>query len=146
MRENAFLKAVKEICEADSRYDMEAYIFIREALDYSIKMLEKPDEGPSHHLSGQELLEGVRQYALSEFGPMALKVLNSWGISKTDDFGDIVFNLVNSGEFGKTENDKAEDFSGGYDFHDAFAKPFLPTTGPDKQPPSTSKKPPRKHV
>ena len=146
MRETAFMEAVNQICDADTRYDMEAYIFIREALDYTIKMLQKPDSGSSRHLSGQELLEGLRQYALSEFGPMALKVLNSWGITSTDDFGAIVFNLVNAGEFGKTDDDKAEDFTGGYDFHDAFAKPFLPKGAGDGDTPPPAKKPKRKHL
>jgi uncharacterized repeat protein (TIGR04138 family) len=146
MRETAFMEAVKQIFDNDSRYDMEAYIFMREALDYTIKMLEKPDAGPSRHLSGQELLEGLRQYALSEFGPMSLKVLASWGISSSDDFGAIVFNLVNAGEFGKTDDDKAEDFSGGYDFHDAFAKPFLPKGTSDSDTPPPAKAPKRKHL
>ncbi len=120
------MEVVRQIRERDPRYDIEAYFFIREALDYTGKMLEKPQEGTSRHVSGRELLEGIRKYSLEEFGPMALKVLNSWGISKTDDFGEIVFNLVNIGELGKTEEDNIEDFKNGYDFHDAFAKPFLP--------------------
>jgi len=144
MRETAYMEAIKNICEKDPRYDLEAYIFIREALDYSIKMLQKPDKGPARHLAGRELLEGLRQYVIEEFGPMALKVLNSWGITKTEDFGEIVFNLVNAGEFGKTDDDKPEDFKNGYSFHDAFAKPFLPTTPPDQRveppPPSPRKR------
>ncbi len=130
MRETAFMEAIKRICDNDPRYDMEAYIFIREGLDYTIRMLQKPEKGPARHVSGQELMEGIRQYALTEFGPMALKVLNSWGIEKTDDFGEVVFNLVQSGELGKTEEDRREDFKGGYDFQEAFAKPFLPKTPP----------------
>jgi uncharacterized repeat protein (TIGR04138 family) len=128
MRETAFIEAIKQICENDPRYDMEAYIFIREGLDHTIKVLQKPEKGPQRHVSGQELMEGIRQYALQEFGPMAFKVLTSWGIAKTEDFGEIVFNLVQSGELGKTDEDRREDFKDGYDFHDAFAKPFLPET------------------
>jgi uncharacterized repeat protein (TIGR04138 family) len=112
-------------------------------LDYTIKMLEKPESGPARHVSGHELLEGVRRYALSEFGPIALKTLNSWGITETDDIGAIVFNLVQAGEFGKTDEDKSEDFTGGYDFHEAFAKPFLPTSPPNGAS-DTPTKPPRK--
>ena len=130
MRETAFIEAIKQICENDSRYDMEAYIFIREGLDYTIRMLQKPENGPGRHVSGQELMEGIRQYALEEFGPMALKVLTSWRIKKTEDLGEIVFNLVQAGELGKTEEDRREDFKDGYSFHDAFEKPFLPKVSP----------------
>ncbi len=126
MREAAFMESVKRIRERDQRYDIEAYFFIREALDFTMKMLEKPDEGPARHVSGGELLEGIRRFALNEFGPITLKVLNTWGIRKTDDIGEIVFNLVESGELGKTDKDRREDFAGGFDFEDAFAKPFLP--------------------
>jgi uncharacterized repeat protein (TIGR04138 family) len=131
MREAAFMEIVKQICEKDSRYDIEAYLFVREALDYTIKMLQKPEGGPSRHVSGQELLEGIRRYVIDEFGPISKTVLNDWGIEKTNDIGDIVFNLVQAGEFGKTDEDKSEDFAGGYDFHDAFVKPFLPKTASD---------------
>jgi len=126
MRKTAFMDVIKKICAKDTRYDMEAYIFIREALDNTIKRLKKPDKGPERHVSGQELSEGVRLYALEEFGPITLKVLNSWGIEKTEDFGEIVFNLVNAGELGKTEEDKRDDFSNSYDFYEVFKKPFLP--------------------
>lgn len=128
MRETAFMEAIKSICEQDSRYDMEAYFFIREALDYTIRMLEKPAQGPGRHVSGRELLEGIRQYTLEEFGPMSLKVLNSWGLTNTADVGNLVFNLVHAGELGKTDEDKLEDFAEGFDFYEAFAKPFLPSS------------------
>lgn len=130
MRETAFMEAIKQICEDDPRYDIEAYIFIREGLDHTIKMLQKPEKGPARHVSGQELTEGIREYALSEFGPMAFKVLTSWGIKQTEDLGEVVFNLVQAGELGKTEEDRREDFKDGYDFHDAFEKPFLPKNSP----------------
>ena len=59
---------------------------------------------------------------------MALRVLNTWGLKRTEDIGEIVFNLVDSGKLRKTAEDSRKDFSGGYDFADAFAVPFLPTT------------------
>ena len=126
MRETGFMETLKKIYAEDRRYDMEAYVFMREALDYTIKTLGKPDKGPERHISGEELLEGIRRYALQEFGPITLKVLNTWGINNTEDFGDIVFNLVNAGELGKTEEDKREDFKNSYDFREAFEIPFLP--------------------
>ena len=79
-------------------------------------------------MSGQQLLEGIREFALRQYGPMAITVLDEWGVRRCEDFGEIVFNLVDHGHglFGKTETDSREDFKGGYDFEEAFKKPFLP--------------------
>ncbi|MFC1497112.1 Minf_1886 family protein [Verrucomicrobiota bacterium] len=126
MQELDFGKIVKDIISKDPRYDAEAYSFTREAVDFTVKTLDKPIEGPDRHISGRELLDGIRQYALQEFGPMALTVFRIWGINNTSDFGEMVFALVDSGVLGKTEQDNKEDFANGYDFNEAFAKPFLP--------------------
>lgn len=109
------------ILERDARYKTGAYLFVREALDHTVRQLEKP-----RHVSGPELLEGIRQYALAQYGPVAKRVLHEWGISECIDFGHIVFNLVNEGLLGKTNEDSIEDFSGGYDFTEAFLHPFRP--------------------
>ena len=126
MQENAFLEIISNICDKDNRYELEAYLFVRQALDTTVKALNKPKEGPGRHVTGQELLEGIRLFTLQEFGPMSLTVLHTWSIYKTDDFGNIVFNLVESGVLGSTSEDSQADFSGGYDFEEAFKKPFLP--------------------
>lgn len=128
MSDASFLKAVNAICEKDHRYHGEAYFFLREALSYTGKLLKKPAEGAKRHVKGQELLEGIRAYALEEYGPVAITMFRTWGIEKTEDFGEIVFNLVESGELGKTPEDRREDFAGGYDFHQAFVVPFLPSS------------------
>lgn len=133
MNEAPFMEAVEGICKKDSRYNAEAYVFMREALDFTAKMLNKPSEGPERHMTGAELLDGIRAYALQEFGPMAFTTLNTWGIKTTKDFGEIVFNLVESGKLGSTEEDKREDFADGYDFFDAFARPFLPAPPPKRR-------------
>lgn len=134
MYEGHFFEVVEEICGKDSRYDPEAYAFLRNALDFTNKLLNKPTEGAGRHVTGQELLHGIKNFAIQEFGPMALTVLNTWGIRKTEDFGEIVFNLVETGKLGRTEQDKKEDFAGGYDFYEAFAKPFIPAPQPDSLP------------
>lgn len=120
------LEKLKSICQQDPRYDMEAYVFLREALEYTAKTREKPSTGPGHHVSGRELSEGFRDLALQSFGPLTLHVLNDWGVWRTEDIGELVFNLVEAGELGKTDEDKREDFANGYDFDEAFEKPFLP--------------------
>jgi uncharacterized repeat protein (TIGR04138 family) len=78
-------------------------------------------------VSGHELLEGIRLYALQQFGPMARTVLEDWGIRACEDFGEIVFNMVEHKILSKTDDDSREHFKGGYDFRDAFEKPFIPS-------------------
>lgn len=126
MSDLSFDDALKLICSKDSRYEPDAYYFVSEGLTYTAKMLKRPRQGTGRHISGRELLEGIRGYAIQEFGPMALTVLRSWGITRTEDVGEIVFNMVEVGKLGKTDQDKREDFANGYDFTEAFAVPFMP--------------------
>lgn len=128
MKNPNIAELIEPIIKRDSRYTLEAYFFVRDGLDYTVRKLEKP-----RHVSGKELLEGLREYALAEYGPVAKRVLSEWGINQCVDFGNIVFNLVNEGLLGKTEEDSIEDFMEGYDFTEAFIQPFRPKksgTGP----------------
>ncbi len=112
---------LQTILARDPRYTAEAYAFVRVGLDYTVRRLDKP-----RHVSGHELLDGIREFALAEFGPMTKTVLNGWGIVRTEDVGEIVFNMVETGLLGKTEKDSRADFAAGYDFDEAFRKPFRP--------------------
>lgn len=129
MHKQNFAEAVDEIRKLDPRYDRDAYLFVREGLDYTLKLLKKQAHtDPKHrHVSGQELLDGLRQFALDQFGPMAKTVLEHWGVRKCEDFGELVFNMVEKGILGKTDQDSREDFRGGFDFNEAFVRPFQPT-------------------
>jgi len=118
---------LQTILTRDPRYTAEAYALVRAGLDYTVRRLDKP-----RHVSGQELLDGIREFALAEFGPMTKTVLNSWGIRRTEDVGEIVFNMVETGLLGKTEKDSRADFANGYDFDDAFRKPFRPAAHPTR--------------
>ena len=126
MSEKNFPEVIKEIHTKDDRLGKGAYYFIREALDHTLKKLEKADRTNKGHVSGNELLNGIRDYALDRFGPMTMTLMEHWNISKCRDFGDIVFNLVDHGILGRTENDSLDDFEGGYNFKEAFEHPFLP--------------------
>ncbi len=114
-----FVKGVEGIVEHDRRYSSEAYFFVSEVLSFTQETL-----GKKGHVTGQELLDGMRRYAMREFGYMARVVLESWGVKRTEDVGEIVFKLVNHGLLGKTENDSRNDFSSGYDFRKAFDESF----------------------
>lgn len=130
MQDLEFNEIVGLICKEDSRFNRKAYTFVRQALDHTVKELKKkkPERtGKSQHVTGAELLEGIRSFALEQFGPMTKTVLTTWGITRCSDFGDIVFNLIDYNVFSKTESDRREDFANLYDFEEAFVKPFVPT-------------------
>ncbi|MEO5959062.1 MAG: Minf_1886 family protein [Opitutaceae bacterium] len=133
MQNPDFGESVTLICKEDPRFDRRAYDFVRLGLDHTVKELRKKDTSRaerSRHVSGSELLEGLRVYALDQYGPLAKTVLNAWGIRRCRDFGDIVFNLIEYNVFSKTDNDRREDFSDLFDFDDAFVKPFQPARKP----------------
>ena len=118
---------IKEIIKKDSRYPIQAYQFVFEALDYTTNMLGKSRHKTTdleRHVSGRQLMEGVRQYALKQFGFMSLTVFEQMGIKQDVDFGNIVFNLVESGLMGKTDADSKEDFKNIYDFKKTFEEEF----------------------
>jgi uncharacterized repeat protein (TIGR04138 family) len=138
MQEVTFEKALDLIRAKDPRYAREAYTFIKEALDHTQKTIGKQNRGQVRHVTGQELLEGIRDFALSQYGPMALTLLEEWGVRACSDFGELVFNMVEVGWLAKTETDSRADFAGGYDFNEAFREPFLP---PSRQTPSLQLKP-----
>jgi uncharacterized repeat protein (TIGR04138 family) len=122
-----FHEVVELIRKDDPRYEAGAYVFMRQALDHTLTGIKEQEKTGGHrHVSGQELCEGIRDYALEQYGPMAHTLLQSWGISRTEDFGQIVFNLVEFGIFGKTDTDSIEDFNNVYDFETVFATPFRP--------------------
>src|SRR6185503_16550930 len=106
MQAASFEEAIEQIAVRDHRYHREAYFFLREALDHTQKMTGKPPKkNEVHHVSGQELLKGIREYALQQFGPMTLTVLDEWGVKSCEDFGEIVFNMVETKLLAKTEQD-----------------------------------------
>jgi len=126
MHEVNFDEALEQILARDPRFQRDAYHFVRESLDYTQKLISKENRGTVRHITGQELLDGIRQFALQQFGPMVVTVLEEWGVKNCRDFGDIVFNMVEHNLLAKTEKDTRDDFNNGYDFTDAFRKPFWP--------------------
>ena len=111
-----FYDVVGEIYEKDRRYNPDAYEFIIQALHFTQKKLKKQT-----HVSGRELSEGLRDFAIEQFGPMAKTVLTRWGISKTQDYGNIVFNMIEKKLLSKTEEDSITDFNDVYDLESVFA-------------------------
>ena len=111
--------AILDVAQKYGAYKPNAYRFTLDAVGFTVHALEE-----NRHVSGNELLDGIRRLALDRFGPMAKTVFEQWGVTRTEDFGSIVFQLVDEGLLGKTEQDKLSDFARGYDFDDAFVRNF----------------------
>ena len=114
MRE--FYILVEEICCQDKRYKPDAYEFVLGGLGFTQKKLKK-----TTHVSGGQLAGGLRDYAINQYGALASRVLAYWGINQTQDFGNIVFNLIEKKLLSKTKEDSLLDFDAVYDFKAAFA-------------------------
>ncbi|MBQ41619.1 MAG: hypothetical protein CME15_04095 [Gemmatimonadetes bacterium] len=115
--EEEFLREIDELAEQRNRYAKPAYLFIYAALQHTVEKMGKIDlPREQRHVSGGELLRGISNYALSQFGPLTHEVFKRWGINETRDFGEIVFQLVNANLMSKTEDDNIDDFTDVYDF------------------------------
>ncbi len=118
------------VLREDPRYKLEAYQFVRDALGFAQEVLglggktgEESPEG-ERHLSGQELCDAIRRYAIDQYGLMARVVLASWGVTSTSDFGEIVYNLIRVGLMKKSPEDRREHFDNVYRFEDVFERRF----------------------
>jgi len=114
-----FAFKINGIIKKDNRYDPEAYAFTMSALHYTLSGLKK-----HKHINGIEFLEGIRRYAIEQYGPMVRTVFEHWGIKTTEDFGEIVFNLIETGLMKKTNEDTKENFKNIYNFKSAFDRPY----------------------
>ncbi len=140
---------IYQLLKDDPRYPLEAYQFVRESLAYAQDVLNMGEDisvehlpevastpeptpesasGPTptkeHHLSGQQLCEAIRTFAIDQYGYMAQIVLKNWGFETTGDFGNVVYNLINIGWMRKSEEDRREHFDDVFKFDDAFGADF----------------------
>jgi uncharacterized repeat protein (TIGR04138 family) len=115
-------KSLQEIADELSVYPIDGLIFVQEGLSFAVNKVhgEMVDPSANRHVTGQQLCQGLREYALAKWGLMARAVLNRWGIGCTLDFGRIVFALIDAGFMSKTEQDTIEDFRNVFDFKTAF--------------------------
>jgi len=124
--ESDYHERMQALLAEDERYAKDAYDFVREAVTFTVARLNLEGLPPgSRHVRGPQLLNGFREFALQEFGPLALEVLHEWGLRQTDDVGYIVFNLVRHDLLGASEDDCQDDFAKGFSFEEAFLQPFI---------------------
>ena len=117
------LQEIENLAERDGRYKSDAYLFVYDALGYTVQKLGKNSDTLSEekrHISGRDLLFGISEYSADQFGPLTRSVFAHWGIEQTRDFGEIVFNLVDANLLRKTAEDRIEDFVDVYDFAEEF--------------------------
>jgi len=118
---------LRQLALRDRRYSPEAFRFLFESLEHAVRLAGKEDaEGTARHVTGQELLAGMRAHAAEQFGPLAGYVWRSWGVHETLDWGRIVFLLVDEGLLKRQEGDRIEDFAQGFDFDRAFVEGYHP--------------------
>ena len=113
---NKFQDLVEEICNQDARYKPDAYEFVLQGLTFTQKKFKK-----TTHVSGSQLAHGLRDFAINQYGALAYRVLTYWGINQTEDFGNIVFSMIEKKLLSKAQEDRLADFALVYDFKEAFA-------------------------
>ena len=126
MQAAQFEHAIESILKRDKRFDPHAYLFLKDALDFTLKRAAESNDGKSRHVSGQELLLGFRDLALQEFGPMAGTLMTEWGLTCSRNIGEMVFLLIEEQMFGRQDTDTIDDFVDVFDFEEAFVTPFVP--------------------
>lgn len=149
MEKPNFDEAVKSIVSKDNRFEVDAYHFLREALDHTVIKLREDELEEHRHVSGPELLEGVVSHALREFGSMAVTVLEAWGVRTGEDIGTLVFQLIDAGAFGRSEEDSPADFVDVVNLREELISPFKPSrevirrgeSGNDSDPPARGNQP-----
>ncbi|MFI4898048.1 MAG: Minf_1886 family protein [Phycisphaerales bacterium JB059] len=124
---------LKQIMQDAGGYSPESYRFIRDGLAHTVRIVHgdaalnapptSDDEEDSRHVSGEQLCDGLRDFGIKQYGLLARTVLSRWGIRSTEDFGKIIFAMVDAGLMRTTEDDRLEDFIDVYDFEDAFREP-----------------------
>jgi len=113
---------IQSVRRRDRRFSRHAYYFVLDALDYTMAHLGRDAlTGEDRHVGGRELLQGIREHAADQFGPMAPLVFDRWGVRGTEDFGEIVFNLIDAELLSRRPTDSRLDFVGGFDFQSTFA-------------------------
>ena len=114
-------KSIEQVARETGRYDVQAYYFLFETLEWLMGRLDE-----RRHVSGAELSQAVRDLAVERFGMLAGGVMRSWGVNSTSDFGRMVYDLIEAGQMSRTEEDDIHDFDAVFDFEKAFATYEIP--------------------
>jgi len=114
-----YILKIEGLVQKHKEYKIEAYHFVMAGLNATLAGMDE-----HRHLSGQELSMGIKDYALQQFGPLVIPVLEHWGLKATFDFGKVVYYLIAAKLMTKTNEDTVDDFKDVYDFEDVFKKNY----------------------
>lgn len=118
---------LRKLALQDGRYSPEAFRFLYESLEHALRLSGRSEaEGVDRHVSGREVLAGMRACAIQQFGPLSAHVWRAWGIRESLDWGRIVFLLVEQGLLKRQEGDSIEDFAENFDFDQVFEREYRP--------------------
>ncbi len=121
------IERFERVVRDDGRYPPEAFEFLQRGLERASQQKHGPTAtNKPQHVSGQELCEALRTLARERWGPLALDVLRRWNITRTRDFGEMVYLMIDLGIMGKQDSDEIADFDDVYDFGEAFASYEIP--------------------
>jgi uncharacterized repeat protein (TIGR04138 family) len=124
---NDMKEKLRGIALRDGRFAPDAYYFLFESLEVAVELAGKKGlQGAARHVSGRDVLAGMREHALAIFGPLTPQVWRAWGIKDTLDWGRVVFVLVDAGMLKRQAEDRLEDFADGFDFERTFVEPYQP--------------------
>jgi uncharacterized repeat protein (TIGR04138 family) len=119
-------KSIEEIAKLDGRYSLRAFEFVHEGLGRTVKKQYGDDaasRGP-RHITGRQLCLGLAEFAAEKWGRMAGVVLNQLGLKTTEDFGQIVYLMVEHKWMYARPQDSMDEFKNVYDFEEVFEKNF----------------------
>ena len=111
---------LEKIAKKDGRYSPQAFKFVYAGLGHTVK--KKANE--PNHVSGETLCKELQKLAIERWGRLAMLVLNTWGVKTTQDFGEIVYLMIENKWMSAQPKDSIEDFNDIYNFETAFKKQF----------------------
>lgn len=105
-------EVLKQLAKEDTRYPAESYKFLLHCLGVVQTRKEKKQ------VSGQDLCFVFKEAGCHYFGFLARTVFDHWGIKRTEDIGNIVYNLIGAGIMKKQKSDKRSDFKNVFNFNE----------------------------
>ena len=130
---------IEELAHRDPRYAPEAYQFVFDALDYASRRASRAQAGAvadEEHISVPDFIRGARELALRDFGMMAPAVFRAWGVRRSDDLGEIVFNLIGAGLMDPAAADDRGAFHDACDLETGLVDGYRIEAGEDLRGPS----------
>jgi len=106
---------IADLARTDRRYPADAYMLVFDGLEHALANM-----GTRRHVTPRELVLGVRDAAVDNWGLLARSVLETWGMRDTGAIGDLVFNLIRRGLLEAGEEDTRDQFDDAFSFEEGL--------------------------